>query len=136
MSEVVPNTQMVAFNSQPNAFADCGDQGLALVKTIPHTPNHGVLMRKLSEAISRADKDEVFSIAEMLVSSNSESPVQVARLADAWLTPGEVAKVAGVSHMTVWRWRNEHGLRFTKIGCVVRIRQSDLEKFLVAHTHA
>ena len=38
-----------------------------------------------------------------------------------------------VSRATVWRWRNEHGLKTVAVGNVVRIRDSDLQAFLQRH---
>ena len=49
---------------------------------------------------------------------------------EAFYTLGEVIKVMKVSRTTLWRWRNERGLRMVRIHGVIRIRKSDLGHFL------
>ena len=49
---------------------------------------------------------------------------------EAFYTLGEVIKVLKVSRTTLWRWRNERGLRMVRIHGVIRIRKSDLDRFL------
>jgi predicted site-specific integrase-resolvase len=49
---------------------------------------------------------------------------------EAFYTLGEVIKIVKVSRTTLWRWRNERGLRMVRIHGVIRIRKSDLGHFL------
>ena len=49
---------------------------------------------------------------------------------EAFYTLGEVIKTLKVSRTTLWRWRNERGLRMVRIHGVIRIRKSDLGRFL------
>ena len=49
---------------------------------------------------------------------------------EAFYTLGEVIKILKVSRTTLWRWRNERGLRMVRIHGVIRIRKSDLGHFL------
>jgi excisionase family DNA binding protein len=49
---------------------------------------------------------------------------------EAFYTLGEVIKTLKVSRTTLWRWRNERGLRMVRIHGVIRIRKSDLGHFL------
>ncbi len=49
---------------------------------------------------------------------------------EAFYTLGEVIKILKVSRTTLWRWRNERGLRMVRIHGVIRIRKSDLRRFL------
>lgn len=49
---------------------------------------------------------------------------------EAFYTLGEVTKILKVSRTTLWRWRNERGLRMVRIHGVIRIRKSDLGSFL------
>ena len=43
---------------------------------------------------------------------------------------GDVIKILKVSRTTLWRWRNERGLRIVRIHGVIRIRKSDFGRFL------
>jgi len=49
---------------------------------------------------------------------------------EEFYTLGEVIKILKVSRTTLWRWRNEGGLRMVRIHGVVRVRKSDLNSFL------
>jgi excisionase family DNA binding protein len=49
---------------------------------------------------------------------------------EEFYTLGEVIKILKVSRTTLWRWRNERGLRMVRIHGVVRVRKSDLRSFL------
>ena len=49
---------------------------------------------------------------------------------DRFLTLSEVRATLKVSHSTLWRWTAEHGLKVSRVGGVVRIRESDLQAFL------
>jgi len=49
---------------------------------------------------------------------------------EEFYTLGEVNKILKVSSTTLWRWRNERGLRMVRIHGVVRVRKSDLNSFL------
>jgi len=49
---------------------------------------------------------------------------------EAFYTLGEVIKILKVSRTTLWRWRNERGLRMVRIHGVIRIRKLDLGHFL------
>jgi excisionase family DNA binding protein len=49
---------------------------------------------------------------------------------EEFYTLGEVIKILKVSRTTLWRWRNERGLRMVRIHGVVRVRKSDLNSFL------
>ena len=46
----------------------------------------------------------------------------------------EVATIAGVTTRTVYTWINKRGLREVVIDGVKRIKNSDLEEFMTAHT--
>jgi len=49
---------------------------------------------------------------------------------EEFYTLGEVINILKVSRTTLWRWRNERGLRMVRIHGVVRVRKSDLDSFL------
>jgi predicted site-specific integrase-resolvase len=49
---------------------------------------------------------------------------------EAFYTLGEVIEILKVSRTTLWRWRNERGLCMVRIHGVIRIRKSDLGRFL------
>ena len=49
---------------------------------------------------------------------------------DEFYTLGEVTKILKVSRTTLWRWRNERGLRMVRIHGVIRVRKFDLNSFL------
>lgn len=49
---------------------------------------------------------------------------------EVFYTLGEVIKTLKVSRTTLWRWRNERGLRMVRIHGFIRIRKSDLGSFL------
>ena len=49
---------------------------------------------------------------------------------EVFYTLGDVIKILKVSRTTLWRWRNERGLRMVRIHGVIRIRKSDLDRFL------
>jgi predicted site-specific integrase-resolvase len=49
---------------------------------------------------------------------------------ETFYTLGEVTKILKVSRTTLWRWRNERGLRMVRIHGVIRIRKSDPGSFL------
>ena len=52
---------------------------------------------------------------------------------ERFLKLAEVRRMFGVSRSTVWRWQAEKGLRVLNVGGVVRVRESDLNKFLNRH---
>jgi excisionase family DNA binding protein len=49
---------------------------------------------------------------------------------EEFYTLAEVLKILKVSRTTLWRWRNERGLRMVRIHGVIRLRKSDLNSFL------
>ncbi len=49
---------------------------------------------------------------------------------EEFYTLAEVLKILNVSRTTLWRWRNERGLRMVRIQGVIRVRKSDLNSFL------
>jgi len=91
------------------------------------------IMQELVDAVATSDRDAVFAIAKRLVDAGSADTGQTNRPEDKWLTVTQVAEYANVSRMTAWRWRNEQGLKFTKVGGVVRVRRSELDGFLNRH---
>ena len=50
---------------------------------------------------------------------------------EEFYTLAEVIKILKVSRTTLWRWRNERGLRMVRIHGVIRVRKSDLNSFLI-----
>ena len=50
--------------------------------------------------------------------------------AEEFYTLAEVIRILKVSRTTLWRWRNERGLRMVRIHGVIRVRKSDLNSFL------
>jgi excisionase family DNA binding protein len=50
------------------------------------------------------------------------------------LSPLEVAEQLGVSDQTVYNWIREKRLPATKIARSVRVRRSDLERMIAAHS--
>ena len=112
---------------------DEGEDGLDCVRHPPHTEREGAIMQKLIEAVAANDRDAVFAIAQRLVNGAHAVGEHANKPEDKWMTVEEVAAHANVSRMTAWRWRNEQGLKFTKIGNVVRIRRSELDRFLNKH---
>jgi excisionase family DNA binding protein len=52
---------------------------------------------------------------------------------DRFLKLKDVQDLLGVSRSTLWRWQAEHGLKVIRVGGVVRVRESDLQKFLERH---
>jgi excisionase family DNA binding protein len=52
---------------------------------------------------------------------------------ERFLTLAEVRQRLAISKMTLWRWRQERGLREVRVGGCVRVRESDLEAFLNRH---
>ena len=61
--------------------------------------------------------------------SDVETPVS----SDRYLTLSEVEKMMSVSRATVWRWRNEQGLKVVSIGGITRIQEHDLRVFIQRH---
>jgi excisionase family DNA binding protein len=53
---------------------------------------------------------------------------------DQYLTALQVAQEMGVSDQTVYNWIREKRLPATKIARSVRIRRSDLERMIAAHS--
>ena len=53
---------------------------------------------------------------------------------DPYLSPLQVAQELGVSDQTVYNWVREKKLAATKIGRQLRIRRSDLERVIAAHS--
>ena len=98
-----------------------------------HAHDEVNLMRTLVDAVATGDRDAVFTIARCLVSGSTAVVEQRTTFEDKWLTPAEAAVYANVSRMTIWRWCNERGLAFTKVGSVVRIRSAALQKFMEQH---
>jgi excisionase family DNA binding protein len=91
------------------------------------------LLTKIGAAVVAGDKEKVFDLAKRLVGAERGDNMQTNRSEDNWMTPAEAAEYANVSRMTIWRWRNELGMNFAKIGGVVRIRRSELQNFLEKH---
>ena len=56
---------------------------------------------------------------------------QMAGGSEEFYTLAEVIKILKVSRTTLWRWRNERGLRMVRIHGVIRVRKSDLNSFLI-----
>lgn len=52
---------------------------------------------------------------------------------DALLRLQEVQELFQVSRTTVWRWHTERGLKVVRIGGSIRIRQKDLDAFVLRH---
>ena len=61
------------------------------------------------------------------------NPIEEHMNPERFLKLAEVQRMLGVSRSTVWRWQAERGLRVVTVGGVVRIRESDLNKFLNRH---
>src|ERR1017187_6838948 len=95
--------------------------GLASVPPGGDHPSHDdeTVMQELADAVRANDRDAVFALAKRLVDGTPAVVEQVATVEDKWLTVEEVVQYANVSRMTVYRWRNEQGLKFAKIGNVV-----------------
>jgi putative molybdopterin biosynthesis protein len=53
---------------------------------------------------------------------------------DPYLTPLQVAHELGLSDQTVYNWIKEKRLPATKVGRALRIRRSDLERMIAAHS--
>jgi excisionase family DNA binding protein len=53
---------------------------------------------------------------------------------DALLSPLEVAEQLGVSDQTVYNWIREKRIGALKMGRLLRIRQSELERFVAANS--
>ena len=53
---------------------------------------------------------------------------------DQYLTALQVAQEMGVSDQTVYNWIREKRLPATKIARSVRVRRSDLERMIAAHS--
>ena len=53
---------------------------------------------------------------------------------DHLLSPLEVAQQLGVSDQTVYNWIREKRIGALKMGRLLRIRQSELERFVAANT--
>jgi excisionase family DNA binding protein len=91
------------------------------------------IMQELVDAVATGDRDAVFAVASRFVEGVPAVVEQKITVEDKWLTVDEVAAHANVCRMTVWRWRNERGLKFSKVGTVVRIRRSELDGLLNKH---
>jgi len=52
---------------------------------------------------------------------------------DRYLKLEDVQIRFGVSRTTLWRWREDRGLRVTEIGGIKRIKETDLHDFLDRH---
>jgi excisionase family DNA binding protein len=96
--------------------------------------------RPLTAAENAAVIEQMFGKASIQAPPRPPAPPQSSSSAasasgtdDKWLTPGEAAEYANVCTMTIWRWRNEEGMNSVKIGGVVRIRRSELQKFMERH---
>ena len=55
---------------------------------------------------------------------------------DRLLSPLEVAEQLGVSDQTVYNWIREKRIAALRMGRLLRIRQSDLERFVAANSTA
>lgn len=107
--------------------------GLALVeRPVDHHPD-AAMIKELTEALAANDRNRILEFATRLITDADVLAKPTRTVEDKWLTPAEAAQYANISRMTVWRWRNERGLAFTKVGGVVRIRRSELQKFLEQH---
>ncbi len=53
---------------------------------------------------------------------------------DPYLTVIQVAEEMGLSDQTIYNWIKEKKLPATKVGRAVRIRRSDLERMITAHS--
>ena len=54
---------------------------------------------------------------------------------DRLLSPLEVAEQLGVSDQTVYNWIREKRIASLRMGRLLRIRQSDLERFVAANSN-
>lgn len=106
-------------------------QGLAIVQ---RPVDHHAMIVELADAVAAKDSKRVFRLAAQLVDEAQAIAEQTNKVEDRWMTVDEVATYTNVCRMTIWRWRNEQGLKFTKVGNVVRIRRSELDAFLNKHT--
>jgi excisionase family DNA binding protein len=100
---------------------------------VQHIAHTTAIIQDLVDAVATGDRDRIFAKAKRLVDGTPVVVEQTTRPEDRWMTVEEVAGQANVCRMTVWRWRNEQGLKFTKVGNVVRVRQSELDGFLKRH---
>jgi len=103
------------------------------LEKVPATVDHDAMIVELADAVAAKDPERVFRLAALLVDEAHASAEHTNNVEDRWMTVEEVAAHANVCRMTVWRWRNEQGLRFTKVGNVVRVRRSTLDAFLGKH---
>jgi hypothetical protein len=55
------------------------------------------------------------------------------KLSEGLLTLGEVCVHCHIGRTTLWRWRNEHGLRVIHVLGIARVRRRDLDEFLERH---
>jgi putative molybdopterin biosynthesis protein len=53
---------------------------------------------------------------------------------DPYLTPLQVAQELGLSDQTVYNWIKEKRLPAAKVGRALRVRRSDLERMIAAHS--
>jgi excisionase family DNA binding protein len=128
---IKPPTTVAAPLSPPSE-----ERQTALAKVPPsvdHPLDENEILKELSNMIALDNRNAVLALAKRLIGCPPAVVEQAATVEDKWMTPGEAALYANISRMTIWRWRNERGLPFTKVGAVVRIRSTVLQKFLEQH---
>lgn len=54
---------------------------------------------------------------------------------DPWVTPAEIAAELRISRMSAYRLLHEGDLTYTKVGRSLRVRRSELDRYLETRTH-